>query len=443
MRPEVSRVEVSRRRRSALRRAQSGAIAIMAAILLPVMFGFGAFVIDLARLYVYKTEIQNAMDACALGASLALTGVNDTKIFDQGRAYGRVVMDPAAASAGGARPDVSINRLHLQRDNFALDNVVVEYSTALSGQPWVAATGTSGGLAPTAARFARCSYQDLDNPLFFLPLLKALVPGVAERMTVAASAAASLTPAQSACAFPVAMCASPGTNAGTNWGLTPGQRYTSVTSTPPVFGPGAFGFLDFDPPAGGAAELAAAMIGSGACAVELGDPVGAPGFIASVRDAWNSRFGIYPTGGGGPNALNVNSAPPDRTGISFPAPSTNRYPAYVAAAASNTAFQGGLPNNRTKTLSPQLATFGQKRRVVTAAIVNCAALGGGGTPPVLDFACILLLAPVPATGSPAWTQVSPTMDVEFLGLASKPGTPCASLGQPGGTFGPPIPTLVQ
>ena len=63
---------------------------------------------------------------------------------------------------------------------------------------------------------------------------------------------------------------------------------------------------------------------------------------------------------------------------------------------------------------------------------------------MLDFACVLLLAPVRNGGSAAsWTQVSTTMDMEFLGLTRNPGTPCATGGLAGGAYGPPVPTLVQ
>jgi hypothetical protein len=81
-----------------------------------------------------------------------------------------------------------------------------------------------------------------------------------------------------------------------------------------------------------------------------------------------------------------------------------------------------------------------------AAIVDCAAwaVSGSAQPPILDFACVLMLAPVRNGGSVAqWSQVAATMDVEFLGLARAAGTPCASSGLAGGSFGPPVPTLVQ
>ena len=141
--------------------------------------------------------------------------------------------------------------------------------------------------------------------------------------------------------------------------------------------------------------------------------------------------------------------PPDLTGVSFPPPGgalgvENNYPNYAVAQANRSSFQGGLPGGFYRTTVADHGAFGQKRRVVTAAIVNCNGFAAGGLPPVLDFACILLLSPIKSTGSPAWTHVSAnTMDVEYIGRASVPGMPCASVGLAGGTYGPPIPALVQ
>jgi Putative Flp pilus-assembly TadE/G-like len=445
MRPAVSRVESGQK--SIQRRLQRGGIALMTTLMLPVLFGMGAFVVDLARMYVYKAEIQNAMDACALGASLAMTGVNNPAIFDQARAYGQAMVDPSKANETVARPEISVNRLHFQRDTFDLSKVKVEFSTAPSGAPWEEATSTSGGIAPTAAKYARCRYSDDNNALFFMPMLSMLVPGATQELTVVASAVGTLTPAQSACAFPVAMCASPGSTAGSNWGLQVGLRYKSVTSPGASLGTGNFGWLDFTPPAGGASELEGLIAGSGSCAVRLGDPVGQTGYAASLIEPWNTRFGVYKNGGG-PGSYTKTTAPPDLTGHSYPPPPgpaavENNYADYVTRAVAHDAFQGNVPNNHSKTSVADHGAFGQKRRVVTAAIVNCAGFAGSGTPPVLDFACILLLAPGIVGPPGQWSETSPTLDVEFLGRASVAGTPCASVGLPGGTMGPPVPTLAR
>ena len=48
---------------------QRGNVLIWFALLLPVLFGFMALSVDLARLYLVKTELQNAADAAALAGA--------------------------------------------------------------------------------------------------------------------------------------------------------------------------------------------------------------------------------------------------------------------------------------------------------------------------------------------------------------------------------------
>jgi Flp pilus assembly protein TadG len=67
-------------------RHQRGAVAIVVGLCMAVLIGFAGLALDGGRLYVNKTELQNAADACALAASYELTG---TPIA--GAAYTRAV----------------------------------------------------------------------------------------------------------------------------------------------------------------------------------------------------------------------------------------------------------------------------------------------------------------------------------------------------------------
>jgi len=60
------------RLKTTLRQRQRGAVAIMFAISLLVLFGFMALVFDLGRTYVVRTELQNAADAAALAGAKEL-----------------------------------------------------------------------------------------------------------------------------------------------------------------------------------------------------------------------------------------------------------------------------------------------------------------------------------------------------------------------------------
>ncbi len=432
----------AKRPKNTVRRAQRGAIAIMTAILLPVLAAFAALSVDVGRMYVFKTEIQNAMDACALAASAPLTGANNPALFDQARAYGLALSDPSLNGAA-ARTATSVNRLHFQRDNFVANNIVVEFSSALAGAAWVEATSTSyTGITPATAIFVRCTYTDANNPLFLLPLLRVLVPGAANSMTVAATAAATLANSESACIFPVAVCAAPGSTAANNYGHTIGERLTAVNNPSSGYGTGNFGWLDMTPPAGGASELRNLMTNPGACsAVSVGALVGQPGAVSTLESAWNTRFGLYKNG-----TYNTTNAPPDFTGYSYPTGS-NHYANYVTRLAARTPFQGITHNSVNTTTQANHVALGGQRRIAVAAVVNCSVWAvppGAAQPPVLDFSCILLLAPVQDGGPAAhWSQIAPNLDIEYLGLSSSPGSPCASSGLAGGLYGPKVPALAQ
>ncbi|MEI8186801.1 MAG: pilus assembly protein TadG-related protein [Chlorobiaceae bacterium] len=56
-----------------LSHGQRGGIAILFALCLPVLLGFAALAIDLARLNLTKVELQNAADAAAIGGARSLT----------------------------------------------------------------------------------------------------------------------------------------------------------------------------------------------------------------------------------------------------------------------------------------------------------------------------------------------------------------------------------
>src|SRR3989338_2413655 len=59
---------------ASLKNRQGGAVAVMVGISMVLLVGFLAMVIDLGRLYVAKTGLQNAADAAALSGAKELDG---------------------------------------------------------------------------------------------------------------------------------------------------------------------------------------------------------------------------------------------------------------------------------------------------------------------------------------------------------------------------------
>ena len=186
-----------------------------------------------------------------------------------------------------------------------------------------------------------------------------------------------------------------------------------------------------------AAETEAEL--NGYCGTKVGNTLGTPGVQGTVADTWNTRFGIYK------NSSGPSIASPDFTGYVYTTknyPGSNAYPDFVnkrqafascGTSVANCETNTGLSLNQFKTLatpgpSGELKQYGTNRRIAPVAVV-------GADNKVVDFACMLMLQPVP----------SPFDDVklEYLGNAAKPDSPCKASGLPGGAAGPLVPVLVR
>ena len=73
---QVSRPKHQRQRQ----REQRGAVMILFSLTIVVLIGFAGLAIDLGRAFVIKTELQNAMDACALSAASIDTNLRSAKV---------------------------------------------------------------------------------------------------------------------------------------------------------------------------------------------------------------------------------------------------------------------------------------------------------------------------------------------------------------------------
>jgi Flp pilus assembly protein TadG len=417
------------------RRQQRGAVAIMLGITLAVLIGFAGLAIDLGRFFIIKTELQNAMDACALAASSQLRpGQNNPNALTRAIAYGRV-FTTGGVSENPLEGNIAAiqNRVNFQGEVVNVQPENITFAENLAG-PYV----TQASADPNTAAFVQCSVPLAEIPVFFMRVLNPLLT----TQTVSARAVATLAPSASSCAIPVALCRQPGGIEANNFGLTVGRWYSrpSGSSFCDPSSPGSFCWVDFTRNSGGASELADLLTGPGYCNTFIGSDVGQQGVIASLETAWNSRFGVYRRGRGNPDS---ESAPPDITGYGYNASTwtagANAYSGsspgginYLTAGATYTPFQSSLPNPYSNTSTADHQALGRNRRVVVAPVVNCEDLNRGAE--VVGMGCVLMLEPM--LGS------SPVPRVEFLGLSTSVGSPCATNGAPG-TFGPLVPQLVQ
>jgi hypothetical protein len=385
--------------------------------------------------------MQSAMDACALAAAAELRpGVNPPDV----QAISRAV---SAGLTAGNR-----NRVGFQQAAAGLTAADIWFSERLSDNSTSFPFGYVSNVSanPATAKYAMCARAQSGITTWFMRILEGFLGQAPTTKTVSAWATATLAPSQANCGIPIGICRQ---GPAPTYGLTPGQ-WVSGRFDAGGGATGSFNWIDFTPPSGGASELAALLTGQGQCDLNVTTPVGQTGIIGNAAaKAWNSRFGVYQNGGGNPNA---NTAPPDFTGYSYtdinwPAQSNafsnfqgrratySSYGDTVDTIAAGNAVTGlSIANSYNVTshgTGGEHSIRGADRRVTTAPIVNCALWAGSQTVPIEAWACILMLHPI---GSP-----SDIVRLEFLGLSSTAGSPCATSGLAGGTAGPLVPVLVH
>ena len=429
-------------RRPIPHRRQQGAVAVIFAIVITAMIGMAGLALDLGQLYVAKTELQNAADACALSAAQSLSG-SDGKQLQISQAAG-------LTTAQRHRVLFQSRTVATQADGS------IEFAATLGG-PWYHSSDLAVSNATTLTmRYARCALVQNNIPTWLIQTLNVL-PGVNIGMqSMSASAVARLQPSQTTCAMPVAVCSA---SLGAKGSWLEGAVDSSGSLT------GSFMWADLSPPQGGAAELAANLTGTGQCQLPpAGSPVGQAGNVTSLANEYNSRFGIYQ------GNVRSTEAQPDSTGFAYTDNSFggnwnksagNAYADFVSKRTSNTAYQGGNSDVRGSVLSTSnLAAQGGDRRIMIAPVVDCAAYQSSQTVPVQQWACMLLLHPIVnnasgnsqlvaggsntagssgngknnsnGKGNGGGNTSSPYMYLEYLGSASEAGSPCASVGLPGG-----------
>lgn len=444
-------------RRATLHKSQQGAVAVIFAIVITAMIGMAGLALDLGQLYVAKTELQNAADACALSAALSLSG-SDGK---------QLQISQAAGLTTALR-----HRVLFQSKTVATQaDGSVEFAASLGGAWYHSSDLAVSNVTTLTMRYARCTLVQNNIPTWLIQTLNVL-PGVNIGMqSMSASAVARLQPSQTTCAMPVAVCRA---TLGAKGSWLEGAVNSSGALT------GSFMWADLSPPQGGAAELAANLTGTGQCQLpSAGSPVGQAGNVTSLANEYNSRFGIYQ------GNVRSTEAQPDRTGFAYTdnlfggnwnKSVGNAYADFVSKRTTNTPYQGGNSDVRGSVLSTSnLAAQGGDRRVMIAPVVDCAAYQSSQTAPVQQWACVLLLHPIVnnasgnsqlvaggsstsggngkgngngknnGNGNSGGTSSVPLMYLEYLGNASEASSPCASVGLPGGSGsnGPLVPALVR
>lgn len=414
---------------SRLTARQDGGVAIIVALAIATLFAVGGVVLDLGHLFVNKTELQNAADACALAAA------------------GQLTCDPAAggcpasflADAEAAGIFVAARNASDFQDNpVTIAPEDIRFHTQIG--PNNAYLSRGSGANPNS-KFVRCIARSAPINTWLMQVRERLAPTV-----VQAAAVATLAPGQTTCnAAPIGICANGRT--APDYGFSPGNwivsTFNASNNNNDATVSGAFRWVDFTADAGGASELRDQLIGKSAvCGISVGSNIREAGVNQGAKSAWNTRFGIYPNGA---NGYSPTDAPPDKTGQAYPSPAiamnVSAYDNYRTMQAAHMPFdrqnydvRGAAGNvNGTPITAAEHLAYGADRRLIPVPLMQC---NQSSSVPIEAMGCVLLLNPM-ANGA------SGDLYLEWRGLASAPGSPCRSAGVTGGTSGPLVPTLVQ
>lgn len=416
---------------------QRGAVIVVVALSMLFLLGFMGLALDFGHLFVAKDELQTSVDSCALAAAQELDGATDALT--------------RASSAGLTAGN--LNRVDFQSGTWSGQGKLVGSEVTFRDATYTVTT------IPANAQYAQCDHQQNGVRMWLIQAMGASVgssdAAYARTNSVGALAVARRSGSQKTCPIPLGLIAKSG-GAYPNYGFQVGEWITVMGQRTP--GAGQMGWNNLDG-SNSASEAALELAEPGYCGVKVGDTVGRPGAKQSVADVWNARFGIYKNGDPGPS---VNH--PDTTGYAYTSTNwknsapQNAYAGQPLNSCHSTAtnfiskqrsfasyddtgtsvsngdavtglrMSGGYKTLATPALAGEHQRLGHSRRIVTVPVINISAR-------VLDFACMLILQPM----------TSPTVDIqlEFIGNAGTPNSPCSSNGSAGGATGANVPVLVQ
>ncbi|MES2503135.1 MAG: pilus assembly protein TadG-related protein [Pseudomonadota bacterium] len=387
---------------------ETGSVQIVLLMFFPlllVMAGLGA---DIGKLYVAKSELQNAADACALAAAAQ---------FDS-------TADQITNATNAGNTVAKLNNVVFQKNAVAIENVNITFPTSLNG---------------VAGTYVQCDITSPNITNWITPILNLIGGNVSDSEIINARAVATTIPGQTTCAIPVAICQTQ--LAGINRGdwiegiIGPSKSKANDDETEP----GNFKWVDLTPAnAGGASEIAGILNGSNSTScnvsVALDTDIGKSGFNGNARKAYNTRFGLKENPGDTTPAIHVTGK-----GYYLVGGATNPgrfdsldYANAVQAHSPYTDISDIKINPLRLSTNAEHAAGNPDSRVATTAVVDCT------TMKLKSFACVFMLHPLPTTNASSFK-----MYLEYLGNPATDITPCNPTSVAGTGIGPKVSTLVR
>jgi hypothetical protein len=418
---------------------------VLVVLTVVALIGFMGLALDVSHLYITKTELQDAADACALSGAAALTGASSDQL---------TTAQNWGIAAGQA------NKMAFQKTNVVMAPADVTFSETLPG-PYISKALAEA--TPFKIKYVRCTTARTGIGTWFMQVLG---PGDG---TVRATAVATMLNGQTSCAIPLAICEKPGGFTKGEW--IPGRVGDDAGMTGNfkwILYPDENGSMPSPDDPFNADRINSYLMGPGQCNVpDVGTKVGVTGVKASIKHGWNSRFGIYMNQD--PKTL---AAVPDFTGFAYtPADpgsvtdvSKASWPEQANAFSGTSGTgNGNFQSARTGRLKYQgdplsgllvgkngsSTANGSDRRLGALPIVNCGQFcknavcdddwTADGKAAIKAWACVMMLHPMNENNE------NQKMWIEYLGLSTEAGNPCGTMGGAGGSSatGPLVPTLVQ
>ena len=317
-----------------------GAILVMAALILTLLIGVAAFALDLGRLFVLHTEMQNAVDAAVLSAAAEL-GNEDGSFQDVKNAANQDMLNHLAHFSKQVN---LLDGLEGEAHTIDEDDILVFTFYSWIGGEYDSSVSPCGAVAPDkciTTDYADASYVQIkldpallgtdddryEIDLYFLPVLS--VFGI-ETATEASTQVEALAGSHdSVCDYPpVYICGDEFLNSSGEVTLTPGDMVIFHGSGNPQV-PGGFGWLmpgysSEDPWDDGLGpnsnELFHRRLGAkypldcGPQTIEINNG----GMSNSSGDAINARFGLFPTDWHFNYPENIDSFPSAPNVIDYP-----------------------------------------------------------------------------------------------------------------------------
>jgi hypothetical protein len=267
---------------------QHGYVLVMLVLVLVVLLGIAALALDLGRLYVLRTEMQNAVDAAALAAAAELNAQEGALTRAEAAGRGLIQSDSHFAAA----------------DDKALlgegDDIGFEFFTSIA--PKTPTTNYADAhyvrvtLDPALDEDGESGRYGID--LFFLPVLNVLNIPTQRFVELTASALAGRHFYM--CNYPPMMICDPlEAEGGLKENMDAGQQIVlKKQGGGSTWGIGMFGFLyPVDPETGeflpGSSELGPYLADESKMGCTPPVVKTSTGNVANLSNAWNTRFDIY------------------------------------------------------------------------------------------------------------------------------------------------------